>query len=306
MTKYNFHDKQRVWLLWGQGKKQHQIIRETGVPDTTVRRWINELDSDTLQPKKPKILLLDIETSLIELYAWRTGQQYVGSDQIKHDWYIHCCSFKWMDDDRIDVVSQVDDPKRFKKNHRDDYHVVKEMHRRISECDALVAHNLSRFDWPKFMARVLLHGLPPIRKPQMIDTLRLARSFGFTSKRLKDLAISFKVDLKADSEYGWWRRAASGDKEAHSLLAEYCGHDLPPMEALLKILAPHVPGLMPNMNLLMNSDGMNCPACGAMDIRRDGEKIRGKTSVIAAYCCNSCGAWFDDGKKINKGIVFRA
>jgi DNA polymerase III epsilon subunit-like protein len=305
-VRYHLHDKQKVWAMYGKGFKQTQIARETGIPRTTIRDWIRYIENEKLNPRKPKILLYDIETSLIELYAWRTGQQYVGADQIRHDWYIHCCAFKLLGEKQIDVVSQIDDLKRFEKNHRDDYLVVEEMHKRFTEADVIVAHNGNIFDWKKFSARMLLHGLPPLRKPLMIDTLKLARQFGFTSKRLKDLAIAFKQDLKADSQYGWWKRAAEGDIEAHRLLKEYCAHDIPPMEGLLKILAPHVPNLLPNMNLLMNTDGMNCPCCGSENVRRDGEKIKGKTSVVAHYQCNTCGAWFDDGKNMRKGIVFRA
>jgi len=149
---------------------------------------------DMKQPE-PRVLILDIESSLDILASYGLKEQYHRPENILQDWYVICFSWKWLGGSRIYDYSIIEDMKRFRK--ADDYHVIKRMHEVISDCEVMVGHNVDRFDWKKFMARVIYNGLPPLDKPFMVDTLKEARNIAaFTSNSMKYLSKHLKVNGK--------------------------------------------------------------------------------------------------------------
>ena len=62
---------------------------------STARRYVRLAKA----PRKrfPKVLLLDIETSPLEVYAWEIGSRVsLGHYQIKHEWFILSWAGKWL------------------------------------------------------------------------------------------------------------------------------------------------------------------------------------------------------------------
>lgn len=147
--------------------------------------------------RKPKIVVWDIETSPIQAWTWSLYNVNIGHKQIIKDWSIICACWKELGKGKVHYASVLGDPKRFAKDHLDDYHVVKKLREMLEDVDILVAHNGDRFDLKKFNARLAHHGLPPIGHILTVDTLKEARKFAkITTNRLDYLGTYFNVGNK--------------------------------------------------------------------------------------------------------------
>lgn len=230
-----------------------------------------------------RIMFWDIETSLsiagvFQLY----DVQSIPYRHVIQEWFMISASWEYLDEKKSrQTVSVLDDPRRFKKDHTDDYHVVKSLYDAIKRADVLVAHNGNRFDWPKFEQKVLLHGLPPISQPFMVDTLVQARRFKFLSHKLDDLCARLDLERKMNLEQGLWIMATQGDEGAIKKIAKYNAQDIPPLKELYLTLRPYMKQ-HPNHNLF--TDGKCCPRCGGKDLKRNGYAYL-TTGVFPRFVC---------------------
>lgn len=253
---------------------------------------------------QPKTLVLDIETSLAIYAAYPSNKpQYLGHKNMLKDWFIICFGWQWEGADKVHKYSLLNDPKRFKHDPTDDYAVVKKMHEVISDCDAIVGHNMSRFDWGKFMARVIYHGLPPVTQPKIIDTLKQAKKFKFSHNSLDYLTKYLKISEKREHSGDMWLRILRGDKSAIKECIEYCGDDIPATMALYQRLKPHMPATaLPNHNV-WRGDGVDCcRACGSTDIIQQGW-CYSRTTKKKQWRCKQCGSWSTSKKSVKTVLI---
>ena len=257
---------------------------------------------------KPKILILDTEISKT-IYATYPSKkpQYMGHQDIIQDWFMICAAWKWRGAKKINSVSLIDDMKRYNKNKFDDYHVVKTIHDVISEADALVGHNMERFDWPKFLERIICHGLPPIDKPKIIDTMKMAARVGFSYKSIAYLSKRLNVSEKQkNSGNEMWMAIVHGKGKEHiEECVEYCEHDIPPAEDLYDRLAPYLPSSMDiNQNLFRGDGVVCCTHCGSTEYIHKGHRYS-TVHKINRYQCKdeNCGRFFTDGKAIKRVVM---
>lgn len=249
-----------------------------------------------------QLLYWDIETAPAIAGVFGIYDQNIPYSHVIQDWFIICAAYRWQHKKKIESVSILDDAKRFKKNPADDYHVVATLHNLISQADVIVAHNGNKFDWKKFMARVVFHGLPPIRKPVMIDTLLQSRQFAFTSRKLDDLGTHLGFANKLETERGLWIKAAQGCAASIRKMVTYCKGDIPPLVSLHERLRPYAGGAYMNMGHF--SDAACCPYCGSHDFKRDGYRIT-RLAKVQRYECvaQGCGRRFTDGKAIKRVVM---
>ena len=131
---------------------------------------------------KPKILILDIETSPLLSYCWALFDQNVALNQIKQDWFILSFAAKWLGDPPSKTMYM---DQRSNKNVEDDSKLLKSVWKLIDEADVLLTQNGKRFDAKKLNARFILNGLTPPSSYQHIDTLQIAKkNFAFTIRVL--------------------------------------------------------------------------------------------------------------------------
>lgn len=307
MSKYNLHDEQRVWFAYGKGHGKRQIARDLNMPYSTVWDIIYRIENQEYESRKPLILYADTENALAQAYIWRCGKQYVGYKQLRRDWHIHCAQWMWEGEDEVHHKSQHENIKRWKKNHRDDYEVIKAIWDLCHKADIVVFQNGNRFDWPNIQARAMKHKLPPIKKPMFIDTCQLMRKTGMTSKSLGFACDFYELDnVKDGSNYDWWIAANEGDIEACEKIVTYGDKDIKSMRDLYHRIARYFPESLPNANLWTGADfACPVPACGG-ELEIDGVQRRGKTSIVTAYKCKKCGAYCHDGKNLRKGMIVRA
>lgn len=260
--------------------------------------------------REPKILYLDIENSQM-IVEFPTYTLYnidrIHPKHIKHDWYITCAAWAWLDNTKQKVGkvmgSKVSDFKTaYKKDFRDDLGVVKELHKVMQEADLIVGHNSDSFDIKKINYRFIKHGLQPIDLPPTVDTLKAAKKYARSSSNsLYFLAKEFNVPMKIDLGAGIMHKADRGCKKALEKLFVYCKGDIKAGASLYFKLLPYIKN-HPNLNRIIGrqlkatpEEVCNCSSCGSTNIKKWGSYPT-KTGPVQRLICNDCGSSVKAGK----------
>lgn len=238
---------------------------------------------------KPKIILWDIETALMPVYVFGLNHNdYIPFDNIKEEWFIICGSWMELGDRKAKSVDVTLDKKRFKKNHKDDYIVVKKLREVLVDADLIIAHFGDKFDLPKLNARLIYHGLEPLPPIKTLDTKKeSARIAKFTSNKLDYLAQFFGLGKKIDTDSELWRQCTEGNIKAIKKMVYYNRIDV---EILKKVYLKLRKYFRNNPELF--TDGREvCPTCGSHNIQKSGTR-RTRTMRYQRYQCQNCGQWF--------------
>lgn len=240
-----------------------------------------------------KILVFDLETShmmLADFSLWRKGG--IDHSNILQDWYIFCAAYKWLGEEETHGISIHHNKRRFKKDPSDDYIVVKKLHGLMMKAEVLAGHNIKKFDWKKLNTRFLAHGLSPVPKKRMIDTLSMAKKdFAFSSNRLDYIADFVGVGAKMHTSKGLWLRALKGDPEALEEMLEYCKVDVKINEDVYYKLRPYSTDSI-NLGTFVKDDETDpsCPKCESQDLIKRGYAYT-NAGKFHRYNCKCCGGW---------------
>ena len=187
------------------------------------------MDLKRNQPKRrPRILFWDIESSLMPVAVFQLAHNdWINPENILSDRYIICASWRWEGSKKVESVSVLDDPKRFKRDPHDDLHVVEVLHEVLSQADVLIAHNGDAFDKRYVDTRILYHGLEALPPIASVDTYKIAKTkFNFTSNKLDYIGQYLKLGKKLDTSHGLWLRVLSGDESAIREMVTYNKQDV--------------------------------------------------------------------------------
>jgi len=245
--------------------------------------------------RKPKIILFDIETSLMEFKLTGFGlsnvPDYLSHKSIVQDWSIICACWKELGKTKINSTSVSDNPERMKNDPYNDKQVVKDLHKMLMSADILIGHNLKAFDVKKFNARAIYHGLKPIPPTRTIDTLTEARRIAkFTSNRLDYLGEHLGVGGKLPTETGLWDKARQGDVAATKRMVKYCKRDVDLLEKVYMRLRPYMIS-HPN---IAQVDSLNCPKCNSDHTKKHQLKTSSTGIRRRQYQCLDCGGFFSE------------
>jgi len=260
-----------------------------------------------MSAEKPKILYIDIENSrmVVEFETYSLyGNDVIHPRHIKHDWYITCVAWAWLDGQKqkvgkIETVA-VNDFKTYKKDFRDDRLLVKKIHEVISEADLIVGHNSDSFDIKKLNYKFIKYGLPPIDMPATVDTLKAAKKYAkSSSNRLYYLAKEFGVSMKIDLPSNVMHSADNGCEKSLKKLVAYNKGDIKAGAELYFKLLPYIknhPNITKILGKKVDLDRPNCQNCGSKKVISHGF-TRTKTARYKRYKCNDCGST-TRGKKV--------
>lgn len=235
---------------------------------------------------KPKVLLLDIETSPILAYCWSIWEQNIPLNQIKQDWHVLAWSAKWLGEKKMFYMDQ-----RNAKNIEDDTKILKGVWELMDAADVLITQNGKRFDVKKLNARFVLNGMKPPSSFRHIDTHQLAKKhFGFTSNKLEYMSdkLCKKYKKQKHSKFGGfelWKGCISGNRAAWKEMETYNKYDVLSLEELYTKLAPWDTSV--TLASFDGSDASKCD-CGG-NLLRWGYRYsnRGK---YQRFKCENCGA----------------
>lgn len=228
-----------------------------------------------------RILLLDIESSPNTAHVWGLWQQNVSLNQLQESSYVLCWAAKWLGEKEVMFDSVYKSkPKK----------MLKGIYDLISEADAVVHYNGTKFDMPTLNKEFLLHDMPPPAPYKQIDLLRTMRSqFRFPSNKLDYVAQRLGLGSKTAHEgHELWVRCMNRDAKAWATMETYNKQDVVLLEKVYHKVLPWIKS-HPNHNLFSGEEHV-CPNCGGHHTQRRGT-ARTISGTYQRYQCKECGTW---------------
>jgi DNA polymerase elongation subunit (family B) len=238
------------------------------------------------QPKYlPKILMLDIETSLIKGYFWGLWEQNISIAAIEQDWHLLCWSAKWLFSDVI--MSDALTPEEASRH--DDKRISQSIWELVNEADIVVGHNTTGFDVRRLNTRFLYHNIMPPKAFQDVDTLKVVKDrFDLTSRKLDYVNEFLGLPKKEPTDFDLWRKCTEGDADSLKRMQEYNKNDVSIVEDTYLRIRPWIRG-HPNLNLWSEDNVSRCPNCGSDKLNWGGYYYT-YTGRYKAFRCENCTA----------------
>lgn len=244
------------------------------------------LPSVTEKERTARILLLDIETSLMKFYGFNPKMEYIPHELMIEDTSVLCWGAKWLFEPEI--MGETVTPEEALA--RDDTRVVTGIWKLVDEAQIVITQNGINFDLKKLRSRWLMAGLYPPSHFLNVDTLKVSKEvFGWSYNRLDALGQKFGIGKKSDMEIEDWIRCSEGSQEHITKMFEYCKRDVAPLleDVYLRML-PWIPN-HPNLNIFTDHDEDVCRNCESSDLSW-GLTYPTAQGLWAGFRCNSCGA----------------
>lgn len=296
-NKWTQEDLEKLVQLRMSGLTWKQLEAYFDASANAIRKVYNR--NKAAQPKeekkRPRVLLLDVETKPLLGFVWQLWDNNVALNQIKEDWSILSWSAKWLGEDEVFYQDN-----RHSKDLDDDKDLMKGLWKLLDECDIAVGHNIRKFDDRKISSRFILNGFKPPSSYRQEDTMLIAKArFGFTSNKLEYLTDKLckkfkKLDHAKYSGFKLWAECLKGNMDAWSEMEIYNRRDVESLEELYLILKPwdkkgH------NVNVFSDSEEISC-ICGSLEFKKNGF-VHSNTGKFQRYTCKKCGA--ETKSKIN-------
>jgi predicted RNA-binding Zn-ribbon protein involved in translation (DUF1610 family) len=262
---------------------ESETLTHFGITAESLRRY--ERRKRFFETKQPKVLLIDIETTPLQVHCWGTWKQRIGYEQVINDWFMLSYSAKWLFDSKM--YSSVLTPTE--AVNKDDSRIARELWKLFDQADVLVGHNINGFDLPKAQTRFLMNKLAPPSPFRVIDTLKVAQqNFRFASNKLDYIGQLLLNDRKIHTEYQLWLRCLEGDAKSLQDMLIYNRKDVLLLEEAYVFLRPYIKS-HPNMAIYQESIEPSCPNCGSANIDECGYYATSVNRYLA-FRCKDCGA----------------
>jgi DNA-binding CsgD family transcriptional regulator len=278
----------------------YEIAEKVGCKPRTVRRILGphmnrikaRLDPSFAKTavtpaKAARILLLDIESSPMEVYVWQLFKNnYINPDFVIKDWSILTWSAKWLFEPKI-MTAKVSTKEA---TAREDASILLPLWNLLDQANMVIAHNGARYDVKKMNTRFAKAGYKPPMPYRMIDTLtHTRRVFAMSSYKLDYINKFFDLEGKSKHEgFNMWKRCVNGDETALDEMMFYNESDVRALEELYLRIRPWIKG-HPPVGLYIDTDGTACTNCGNEDVEWGGAYFT-PAGRYAAFRCNICGA----------------
>lgn len=240
---------------------------------------------------KPRILIIDIETSPIVSYTWGLFDQNVALNQVKQDWHLLSFAAKFLGEKKVHYQDQSGI-----KDKTNDQKLLKTLWKLMDEADIVLGQNSIAFDVKRIKARMALHGMRPPSSFRQLDTMRIAKKhFNFTSNKLEYLSKSLcskhtKLTHKKFPGFELWKECLKDNKQAWKEMKVYNIQDVLSTEELYLKLRPWDNSI--NVNTFSNDLGLIC-SCGSKVIAKNGYNWS-NNSKRQRYRCSDCGTSITD------------
>jgi len=237
-----------------------------------------KVESGGPEPRKPRILVWDIETDGI------------AADRVL------CIGWKWIGPKGpANLLTYDAYPTRYP--WWSDKQMLADFAELFALCDWHVTWYGSRFDQPTIERRSIMNGLGPLPPKPHVDMWHTARQkFGYRfGNRLQQWQDRLGLrDDKTPVKPSVWIAARHGDEKALQYIYEHCRKDVLVTEAVYREFKPWLKE--PALALVTGDEG-GCPSCGSRHIVRKGFKVA-DTRVFQQWRCADCGKWFRSAKAV--------
>lgn len=240
---------------------------------------------------KPKIAVIDIETSMEKVYSFRRFKAFISPEQVIERAYILSYSAVFLDSPKV-ISRNLTDFELFKSDISDDYELVKDIWHFLNAVDVIIAHNGVKFDQAYINQRFAYHGFAPPSPYKVVDTLKAVKKvFALPSNALKEACLYFETEnFKLDnSGVSLWIRCMNGDVSAFEEMQEYNDGDVVSLKDLYLKLLAWIPQ-HPNVSAYYEDNEVRCPRCGSTDIEvSETDAVHTQVSSFQLISCNNCG-----------------
>lgn len=288
--------KKAIELMYTTEMSWRQIAKEIGKPRSTVSDYLRkfkknpELVQEVIVPEnRPKILLFDIETSLIKGYFWGLWKQNISINQIIEDWYVLCWSAKWLGQGGVfnDSIHLHEDA-LFKNNER---WVVESLWQLLDEADVVVAYNGKSFDKKKMNTKFFQYGLPEPSPYKVVDPMLIIKgNFAMTSNKMDFIAkyIEDNEEAKHSTNIQLWIDCMENSGSAMDKMLDYCDQDIVVLEAVY-LAVRHWDKNSPQLAMYYDDDKPRCNSCGSDDLEvLENKHAHTNLSKFGIVRCNNC------------------
>jgi len=238
--------------------------------------------------REPKILTLDIETKPMLLWGFGLFDQNFGIEQIYEDWSVLAWAAKWKDSEEV-MYDDLSQETEYTKDER----IVRSIWKLLDECDVVISQNGIRFDIPKLNDRFTKYKLGRPSPFQHIDTYRIKKKLGLTSKKLAYTSEYFNERFKKLSHtafpgFNLWKECLKGNQLAWAEMQKYNKFDVLATEELyFKTLIQWDN----TINYGVYTGVQNCcPNCGGTNLE-DKKFQFTKSAMFQSYQCKDCKAF---------------
>lgn len=234
-----------------------------------------------MSSSKPRILVIDIETSPSLSYHWRMFKENIGIEQVKEPGTILCFAAKWFEESEIFAFSSWE--------HGEEG-MLQAAHSLLSNADAVVTKNGEQFDIPWLNTLFLKYKMNPVPPLTNIDLEKILRKhFRFLSNKLDFVVQYLGIGKKVENEgFKLWRKVMDGDEVAQRKMIRYCKGDVRVTDRLYKRMRPFIP----NHPHLGDVKSRECGSCGSGKVHVSKYR-RTKAMRIQQLHCQNCGSYFD-------------
>jgi hypothetical protein len=237
-----------------------------------------------------KILLIDIETSPMEVFQFSLRDMHAGIGQIKRDPHIMGFAAQWYGSGK--------GVQWFSEYHHDREVMLKKAFDFLDEADIIIHYNGLGFDVPWINGELVREGFLPPSPFKNIDLYRVGKkNFRFASHKLayvlRHLGLTEKLD---PGGMDLWIKCLYGtpaeQKRAWTKMRRYCKRDVGALGPLYVKWMPWIAN-HPNLALYAGPEGdrvSSCPNCGGTHLQSRGWAVT-TTRRYPRFQCQDCGAW---------------
>jgi hypothetical protein len=246
---------------------------------------------------KPRILVLDIESSPNLSWEWRWFES--NTLKLEQPAMVLMVGYKWFQEGKKAYSISMDQvagytPGRFKLGLNEKA-MLRPVHELISEADYVVAHYGTGFDQPMLENRFIYHDLGPTPPYSWLDSKKQAAKImkvPAVSLSLGNIGEYFNLGKKIETNLSLWFDCMDGDAKAWRKMRKYCEGDVLLLEKIYEKLLPYLQGT-PNAGLFNPGDGVpRCPnpACGSDVLNPRGFRYT-QAGRFQRYQCVDCGRY---------------
>lgn len=252
--------------------------------------------SAVVRPGGPRVLLIDIETSLATVYTFSFWNTNIGIEQIIEPPRMLCFAAKWLGEPDVMFYSE---------HLHGTADMVNAAWALLDQADAVVHYYGSQFDVKHLNREFLAQGLTPPSPFKQVDLkLAVAKRFKFPSNKLQFVAQALNLDGKVKHEgIALWKSCMDGDDAAWKRMRKYNERDVTLLEEVYETLLPWIPNV-PHRHLY-DGRGLGCPSCGSLALRLNAGRYHTALSVYERFSCGDCGSWFRGSKRLG-GVDLQA
>ena len=255
-----------------------------------VRRWLNP--SLHLPLRKgdasyaPKVLIYDIETSLLEGTFWWTGEQYISHSQLRTEPRIITIAYKWLNEDKVYCLKW--------DENQCDKQLMKEFVEIYNSADMVIGQNSDKFDNRFVNTRAMKHNLNINTFVKSFDimkqTKRLFRLPSYSMDYIsKYLGIAGKLQ---HAGIQMWKDIQFGNKKeskaAMQMMCDYNIQDVLTTEEMYLKLRKYM-GNVVHLGVLAGEEKTSCPNCGSHKLELFKTTVTATGVIRRIMRCKKCG-----------------